>query len=71
MWTGGDGGRLIWRMTTITLRRGVARHRSAQTQRVRFLLAHWRRKKDAVPVLIITARDSVSDRILGLDTGAR
>lgn len=34
------------------------------------LLAHWRRKKDAVPVLIITARDSVSDRILGLDTGA-
>ena len=31
------------------------------------LLAHWRKQKNAVPVLIITARDAVSDRIAGLD----
>lgn len=34
------------------------------------LLAQWRRKQDTVPILIITARDSVEDRIVGLDTGA-
>ena len=34
------------------------------------LLAHWRKQKNAVPVLIITARDAVSDRIRGLDAGA-
>jgi two-component system, OmpR family, response regulator QseB len=34
------------------------------------LLAQWRRKQDTVPILIITARDSVDDRIVGLDTGA-
>ena len=34
------------------------------------LLAHWRKQKNAVPVLIITARDAVSDRIAGLDAGA-
>ena len=34
------------------------------------LLAHWRRQKNGVPVLIITARDAVSDRIRGLDAGA-
>ena len=34
------------------------------------LLAQWRRKRNAVPILIITARDSVEDRIAGLDTGA-
>ena len=34
------------------------------------LLAHWRRQKNSVPVLIITARDAVSDRIRGLDAGA-
>lgn len=34
------------------------------------LLTHWRRQQSAVPVLIITARDSVADRVLGLDTGA-
>ena len=34
------------------------------------LLAQWRRKKNTVPILIITARDSVDDRIAGLDTGA-
>jgi two-component system response regulator QseB len=34
------------------------------------LLAQWRRKKHTVPILIITARDSVDDRIAGLDTGA-
>jgi len=34
------------------------------------LLAQWRRKQNTVPILIITARDSVDDRIAGLDTGA-
>ncbi len=34
------------------------------------LLTKWRRKRNTVPILIITARDSVEDRIAGLDTGA-
>lgn len=34
------------------------------------LLAQWRRKRNAAPILIITARDSVEDRIAGLDGGA-
>ena len=34
------------------------------------LLAQWRRKRNTVPILIITAKDSVEDRIAGLDTGA-
>jgi two-component system response regulator QseB len=34
------------------------------------LLARWRSQKNSVPVLIITARDAVSDRIRGLDAGA-
>jgi DNA-binding response OmpR family regulator len=34
------------------------------------LLAQWRRKRNTVPILIITARDSVEDRIAGLDAGA-
>ena len=34
------------------------------------LLAHWRARQNPVPVLIITARDTVADRVLGLDTGA-
>ena len=34
------------------------------------LLAQWRRKRNMVPILIITARDSVEDRIAGLDAGA-
>lgn len=34
------------------------------------VLTHWRQQNNAVPVLIITARDAVSDRILGLDSGA-
>ena len=34
------------------------------------LLAYWRSQKNNVPVLIITARDAVSDRIRGLDAGA-
>lgn len=33
-------------------------------------LARLRREKSALPVLILTARDTVSDRIAGLDTGA-
>ena len=34
------------------------------------LLADWRRQQNTVPVLIITARDAVSDRVQGLDAGA-
>ena len=34
------------------------------------LLAHWRARQNPVPVLIITARDSVADRVQGLDSGA-
>jgi len=34
------------------------------------LLTLWRKQENAVPVLIITARDAVSDRIRGLDAGA-
>ena len=34
------------------------------------VLARWRRQNNPVPVLIITARDAVADRICGLDTGA-
>ena len=34
------------------------------------LLAQWRRKKNTAPILVITARDSVDDRVAGLDTGA-
>jgi len=34
------------------------------------LLTLWRKQQNQVPVLIITARDAVSDRIRGLDAGA-
>ncbi|WP_027820775.1 response regulator [Paraburkholderia bannensis] len=34
------------------------------------LLARLRQRKDDVPVIIITARDAVPDRVAGLDTGA-
>jgi len=34
------------------------------------VLARWRRQNNPVPVLIITARDAVADRICGLDAGA-
>ena len=34
------------------------------------LLRGWRARGNAVPVLIVTARDSVSDRVAGLDAGA-
>lgn len=34
------------------------------------LLALWRKQQSTVPVLIITARDAVADRIRGLDAGA-
>lgn len=33
-------------------------------------LAFWRKRNNPVPVLIITARDAISDRIRGLDAGA-
>jgi len=34
------------------------------------LLAKIRSERNSIPVLILTARDSVDDRVLGLDTGA-
>ena len=34
------------------------------------VLARWRRQNNPLPVLIITARDAVADRIGGLDAGA-
>jgi two-component system response regulator QseB len=34
------------------------------------LLAGWRRRGVTLPVLVITARDSVADRVKGLDAGA-
>ena len=34
------------------------------------ILRGWRTRGNAVPVLIITARDAVSDRVAGLDAGA-
>lgn len=34
------------------------------------VLRHLRREKNAIPVIVITARDSVQDRITGLDSGA-
>lgn len=34
------------------------------------VLAAWRRQGDTVPVLILTARDGMADRISGLDMGA-
>lgn len=34
------------------------------------VLTHLRSKKNAIPVLILTARDAVSDRVKGLDAGA-
>jgi two-component system response regulator QseB len=35
-----------------------------------FLLKSLRQRDDALPVLVITARDALDDRIAGLDTGA-
>jgi two-component system response regulator QseB len=34
------------------------------------ILAFLRRRKDSTPVLLLTARDQVADRIVGLDAGA-
>lgn len=34
------------------------------------LLKHLRRNRETMPVLIMTARDALSDRLLGLDSGA-
>lgn len=34
------------------------------------LLARWRRRGVAMPLLVLTARDAVSDRVRGLQTGA-
>ena len=34
------------------------------------LLRGWRARRDTVPVVIVTARDAVGDRVAGLDAGA-
>jgi len=34
------------------------------------LLTELRRRGDAIPILVLTARDAVDDRVCGLDTGA-
>lgn len=34
------------------------------------LLTRWRRRNISTPVLILTARDAIEDRVLGLDAGA-
>lgn len=34
------------------------------------LLAHWRKQQRQQPVLILTARDTIEDRVCGLDEGA-
>jgi DNA-binding response OmpR family regulator len=34
------------------------------------LLAELRSRGDGVPILVLTARDAVDDRVCGLDTGA-
>lgn len=34
------------------------------------ILSHWRRHNTRLPVLILTARDAIPDRIAGLDAGA-
>jgi len=34
------------------------------------LLNQWRQQERTVPVILLTARDSVSDRVLGLESGA-
>jgi len=34
------------------------------------LLSQWRKQKNAIPVLILTARDTIEDRVEGLDLGA-
>ncbi|MBN3859244.1 response regulator [Neisseriaceae bacterium PsAf] len=35
-----------------------------------YFLKEWRQQKDMIPVLIMTARDSIEDRVNGLDAGA-
>ena len=34
------------------------------------LLAHWRKQKRSTPILILTARDTWEDKVIGLETGA-
>lgn len=34
------------------------------------LLSQWRKQKNPIPVLILTARDTIEDRVEGLDLGA-
>ena len=60
----------------LILRLAVARdrHHVAQCDRmlagIEIIGQSWRREKFSQPVLILTARDTVEDRISGLDTGA-
>lgn len=34
------------------------------------LLAQWRKQKRSTPILILTARDTWEDKVIGLETGA-
>src|SRR5947209_1471355 len=34
------------------------------------LLAEWQRVANRIPILVLTARDAVEDRVIGLDAGA-
>jgi len=34
------------------------------------LLAHWRKQKRSTPILVLTARDTWEDKVIGLETGA-
>lgn len=34
------------------------------------ILAQWRKQKNPIPILILTARDTIEDRVEGLDLGA-
>ena len=49
---------------------GRARRRDARARRARRLPARCARKGLALPILLLTARDAVADRVAGLDAGA-
>jgi len=34
------------------------------------LLKEWRARRETIPVLILTARDTINDKVIGLDSGA-
>ena len=57
-------------VATRDARRDRARHRAARRRRPRGLPPRCARAGDRVPILMLTARDAVADRIDGLDAGA-